>query len=89
MNRIQFDYFNHTATTNGYEVRIVNSWNAYDWLSEGMTKNITTTIQKTKIDETVCSLLKLALLIEHGGIMVGRMNFLLARDDFSWIDKMF
>ena len=33
MNRIHFDYYNHTATVNGYEVRIVDSWTAYDWLS--------------------------------------------------------
>jgi hypothetical protein len=34
-------------------------------------------------------MLKLALLIEHGGIMIGGLDFLLPTDDFKWIEKMF
>jgi len=47
---------------NDYDVRIVNSWTAYDYLSNGTIANITATMQKVKINETVCNLLKLALL---------------------------
>jgi hypothetical protein len=70
-------------------VRIVNSWTAYDWLSPEVISNITKSIQKNQVDETVCSLLKLALLIEHGGIMVARNNFLLPTNDFKWIEDIF
>jgi hypothetical protein len=89
MNLIHFHYFNHTAITCGYEVRVVNSWTAYDWLTPATIANITKAIQNTKIDETVTSLLKLALLMEHGGVFMGNLQLLFARNDFEWVERMF
>lgn len=73
MGAMTLHYFNDTGRSRGYEVRIVNSWTAYDWLDSETIAGITKTIQNTKIDETVSSLLKLALLIKHGGVMVANM----------------
>lgn len=50
MTEITINYFNHTATSLGYEVKIVNSWTAYDWLSPETIADISKTIQNTKID---------------------------------------
>jgi len=33
MNRIMLHYYNHTGQINNYDVRIVDSWTAYEWLS--------------------------------------------------------
>jgi len=45
-----FHYFNYTGHKNGYEVRIVDSWTAYDWLSKPTIHKITKAIQNVKID---------------------------------------
>lgn len=50
MNRTMFHYFNHTGHKSGYEVRIVDSWTAYDWLSQHTIDKITRAIQNVKID---------------------------------------
>lgn len=89
MNQIQLDYFQHLAVLNGYEARIVDSWTAYDWLSAPMISKITKTIQNTKMDVTVCDLLKLGLLMEHGGIMIGNLQIIMTSNSFSWLEKMF
>lgn len=89
MNRIMIHYFNHTGRINGYDVRIVNSWSAYDWLKNETITTITKTIQNVKIDETVCSLIKLALLKEHGGILISNLHFIMIEKNFDWIEKMF
>ena len=46
-----------------YEVCLINSWTAYDWLSEEITTNITKTMQQVQIDVGVDDLLILAVLI--------------------------
>ena len=89
MNRIMVHYFNHTGVLNGYEVRLVDSWTAYDWLSPSTISNITKAIQNAKIDETVCNLLKMALLMEHGGILISNLHFIMIQKNFEWIEKMF
>lgn len=48
--RIFSTNINATAISNHYEVRFVNSWNAYDWLDESTTASIGKTIQNAKID---------------------------------------
>ena len=69
----------------GYEVRVVDSWTAYDWLSPETIKTVTETIQNTKLDETVSNLLKLALLVEHGGVMFVTLEVMFVRNNFKWI----
>jgi len=43
---------------------------------------ITRAIQNVKIDETVCNMLKMALLMEHGGIMIGNLHFAMTQNNF-------
>ena len=68
---------------------MVDSWNAYDWISAEMTKRVSHTIQNTQLDETVSNLLKLALLIEHGGVMVGDLDTIFVDGNLQWIERMF
>ena len=82
-------HFKEMAARNGFEVRVVDSWNAYDWISPEMTKRISHAIQNTQLDETVSNLLKLALLIENGGIMVGKLDTIFVQDSLLWIENMF
>jgi len=41
VSQVHFHYLNHTAVMSGYEVRIVNSWTAYDWLKYETINSIT------------------------------------------------
>lgn len=85
-NLIYYYHLNETASKLGYEVRVVNSWTAYQWLhNQTVVEDITKTIQKTLIDETVDNLLKLALLIENGGILIGNLNVVINRD-LRWLE---
>jgi len=63
-------------------VRIVDSWTAYEWMSQLTIDKITRAIQNVKIDETVCNMLKMALLMEHGGIMIGNLHFAMTQNNF-------
>jgi hypothetical protein len=65
-------------------VRTVNAWDAYQWLSPEITADITRTMQNMRIEESVNDLLRLALLIEHGGIMV-KVDQALAIDNLDWL----
>ena len=82
-------HLNHTAISFGYEVRIVNSWTAYDWLSEKTINRISKAMQESKVDETVHNTLKLALLMENGGIMINQFDTMILGSSFSWIEEMF
>lgn len=68
--QVYISHLNHTARSSGYEVRFANSWNSYDWLSNERAERITKAMQKNQIDEGVHTLLKLGLLIEHGGVLI-------------------
>ena len=68
---------------------MVDSWTAYEWLSDEKNQTIGKVVQNTKIDETVDSLLKLALLIEHGGILTGHIDNIVVANGFGWLDGMF
>ena len=50
-----------------------------------MTQRITKTMQNSMLDETVDSLLKLALLIENGGILIGHLPTLFVDDKLKWL----
>ena len=82
-------HMKEVAARNGFEVRVVDSWSAYDWISPEMTKRVSHVIQNTQLDETVSNLLKLALLIEHGGIMVGDLDTIFINDSLQWVEGMF
>jgi len=58
------------AKKNDFEIRVVNSWNAYDWLSAKTVQKITKTMQNMRIDQKVNELLQMGLLMENGGLMV-------------------
>lgn len=60
----------HKAKQSGYEIRFVDSWSAYDWLTKDITNKITYAMQNSKLEQSVDDLLRLALLLEHGGIMI-------------------
>lgn len=62
------------ANKSGFNARIINNYNAYEWLSEDLTELIRSTLHKSKFDFRVGQLLRLALLIEHGGISVEMPN---------------
>jgi hypothetical protein len=82
-------HFNTTAISFGYEVRMVNSWTAYDWLSENMIQRITKARMNAKADEGVHNMLKLALLLEHGGVLVNQFDTVVLSKEFRWLEDMF
>jgi mannosyltransferase OCH1-like enzyme len=69
-------------------VRKVNAWNAYEWLSAEISADITYTMQNVKIEESVNDLLRLALLIEHGGVFV-KVDKALAIGNLNWLENYF
>ena len=42
-------------------------------------------MQNSQIDEGVDNLLKLALLYEHGGVLINRPDTIIADEDLSWV----
>jgi hypothetical protein len=78
-----------TLLSQGYKVYQVNSFNAYDFISDQNTiDRISRAIQGTQIDETVHNLLKLALLAEHGGLLIDSYDTVLVKNT-SWIEGAF
>lgn len=63
MQQVFINYYNATVPKYGYEIRLVNSWNAYDWLTERTTQRITKAMHNTRLDASVSSFLKLGLLL--------------------------
>jgi hypothetical protein len=76
------------AGKSGYEVRKVSSWSAYRWLSEKTNQTITKTMQNMHIEESVSELLRMALLMEHGGIML-RVSQSFLVEDLNWVAEHF
>ena len=87
--QIYFQLFNHTGVQSGYEVRLANSWNAYDWLSNQTTTAITKAMHNSKVDEGVHNLLKIALLMEHGGMLINQIDIVMLGNGFAWLHDMF
>ena len=86
---VYLHYWNHTAHRFGYQVRIANSWNAYDWLGNKTIDVISKAMQNSKADETIHNLLKIALLMENGGILIGQQDTVFLGDSFEWVERMF
>ena len=83
---IYLHHHNYTFQKQGYEVKFVNSWNAYDYISTNETiARIGKAMQNSQIDEGVDNLLKLALLYEHGGVLINRPDTIIADEDLSWV----
>ena len=82
---LYLNHFNETAHTFGYEVRFVNSWNSYDWLSQEITDRITKVRNNCKVDEEVHNMLRIALLLENGGVMVEATDMVILGDNFNWL----
>jgi hypothetical protein len=82
-------HFNATAVRFGFEVRMVNSWTAYDWLSHSMIQRISKGRMNAKVDEEVHSMLKTALLLENGGVLINQLDLVLLGDNFGWLEHMF
>lgn len=72
------------AEASQLEIRVVTSNDAYKWLSKDTTRRIATTMQTRKIGVEVSHLLRLALLMEHGGVMI-KMDKLLLVNNLDWI----
>lgn len=67
----------------------MNSWNAYDYLNENTIARISLAMQKSKVDEPIHALLKMALLIENGGVIMNQLDYGVAGSSFDWIERMF
>jgi hypothetical protein len=71
----------------GYEVRVVDSITAYEWLSPEIVEAIRKAKHNSKIFIHVSELLRLALLIEHGGLSI-RPGRILLTENLDWIDSI-
>lgn len=80
------NYLVAMANDSKYEVRIANSWNAYQWISNDTTQKITKTMQNRVIEEKVDDLLRLALLMENGGVFIKLTEVLLV-ENFNWVES--
>jgi len=76
------------AEESGFEFRAVSTWSAYNYLSPEMTQRITKTMHNSKTENTVFDLLRLALLIEHGGVSLVLYETLLT-ENLDWLINIF
>ena len=77
----------HFGKQGGFEVRVVNNLNAYDWLSEETTALVREIKHKSKVELPVFELLRLALLYEHGGIAI-RLPSILLMEGLGWVEEL-
>lgn len=75
------------AKESNYEIRFINSWSAYEWLSNKTIERITHTMQNTKYEQKVDDLLRMAILKEHGGIIMKLDETFYIDDNFDWIGQ--
>jgi hypothetical protein len=87
-NDVYLRYLVHRGRSLDLEVRVVDPWSAYDWITPETTAVISKTMQNSKIDETVHTLLRLALLMENGGLMASWGTLLLG-EGLGWLEEMF
>jgi hypothetical protein len=62
----------HVFEQFGYEVRLVNSLTSYDFLTNKTVYMISKAMQNSKVDEPIHSVLKLALIMENGGVLLNQ-----------------
>lgn len=46
-------------------------------------------MQNSKVDQPIHPLLKLALLMENGGILINQFDLIILGNDFEWLENMF
>jgi hypothetical protein len=46
-------------------------------------------MQNSLVDEPVHNILKLALLMENGGILINQFDTVLLGDSFDWVEQLF
>jgi hypothetical protein len=63
-------YFIHIAKKSGWEVKMVDSKTAYKHITEETAQKVTYAMQHMLIEEKVNDLLRLALLMDNGGMLV-------------------
>lgn len=68
--QLQGNFIIQKAIKSKFEIRFVNSWSAYDWLSNETSEKITKAMQNNKFEQKVDDLLKIAILMEHGGLLI-------------------
>jgi hypothetical protein len=74
----------HVARQSGFEVRAVDCLSAYDWLTPEMAEWVRRTKHKSKYILAVEELLRIALLVEHGGLSVLLPNHVFP-DSLAWL----
>ena len=84
VNQIFINYYIDLSRKMHYELRLINSWTAYNWLSDEISANITKTMQRVQIDVGADELLIMAIMIEHGGIILKNLDAIFL-DDFEWL----
>ena len=82
------NYVQERGIASGYEVRLINSLTAYEWLSNDTTQKITHAMQNRKLEVFVDDLLRLGVLMEHGGLLL-KVSETLLISDLQWLDDYF
>ena len=88
LEQVMGHYLILVGNQSGWEVRVVNSWSAYNHLTPDTQKKITDTMQRMYLEEKVHDLYKLGLLIDNGGVVISPTEFL-PIENFHWIEKLF
>lgn len=78
----------HYAESSGYEVRIVDPITIFDWIPEAKARRIAEIKMKSQISIDIVHILRLMLLLEHGGVTVFKSNYIFT-DKLVWIDRFF
>ena len=81
------NYLRRAAEDSGFEVRFVNSWSAYEWLSPETESKITKTKHRSVLEHKVDDLLRWGLLMEHGGVMIKLWENFFNEKNLDWLNK--
>ena len=82
------NYIQKRGEESGYEVRLVNTINAYDWLSNQTADEITYAMANRKLEVGPDELLRFGLLMEHGGVLA-KVDEVLLIENLGWLDQHF
>ena len=82
------NYVQERGIASGYEVRLINSLTAYDWLSNNTVQQINYAMQNRKFEVLVEDLLRLGVLMEHGGVLL-KVSETLLISDLQWLNDYF
>lgn len=74
----------HVGHKSGFDVRVVDAFSAYDWLSPQMVERVRVAKHKSKYILAVEELLRVALLVEHGGLSVRFPRYIFP-GDLEWL----